>query len=134
MASLYNPGLPAIPVIQSVSSGDLRAGLDYSLRTPTSSLQSISAPLDIGGVNWKAVDAAELLNAIGYVYAQDRMRNKLASQLSKAEERRTERRVAVGPKEAKKARKRVERVKRKAASGLFRNMAEILRLKQQNLY
>ena len=134
MASFYLPDLPSVPVIESVSSSDLDAALKYSLRMPTESVQSLTAPLEIGSVNWRAVDAAELLNTIGYVYAQDRMRNNLANQLSRAEERATERLVTKGPREAKKARKRVERVKRKAASGLFRDMAYILGLKQQKLY
>ncbi len=134
MASFLLPELPSVPFIESVSTGDLDASLKYSLRMPTESVQSLTAPLEIGSVNWKAVDAAELLNTIGYVYAQDRIRKKLASQLSKAEERASERLVTTGPREAKKARKRVERVKRKAASGLFRDMAYILGLKQQKLY
>jgi hypothetical protein len=62
------------------------------------------------------------------------MRNKLASKRSKAEERFTESQIKNTPKDAKKARKRVERVRRKAASGLFRDMAYILGLKQQSLY
>ena len=134
MASIFLPKLPTVPVIESISTGDLNTGLDYSLRTPLLSAQSVTAPLEIGSVNWKAVDAAELLNTIGYVYAQDRLRNKIASKISRAEERGTERGIAVAPKNAKKARKRVERVKRKAASGLFKDVAQILGLKQQNLY
>ena len=134
MASLYSPGLPEVPLIRGTSAGDLSMALANNLRLPTASVQSVSSPLEISGINWKAVEAAELLAAIGAAYEQDRMRNKFARAVTRAEDRGIESMLRRAPKEAKRNRKRVERSKRLAGSGLFRDMAYILGMKQQNLY
>jgi len=134
MASIYLPGPPQLPLIKSAGTEDLSGSLRSSLRTPVASIQSLTSPLEITGINWRAIEASEFLAAIGAAYEQDRMRNKFSRYVSRGEDRSIESMLRRAPKEAKKNRKRVERAKRLAGTGLFRNAAQILGLKQQNLY
>ena len=134
MDSYFRPELQELPQVPSANSRDLALSLEYSLRTPKVSVQALASPIDIGGINWKAVDARELLNAIGMAYEWDRIRQKTGRAVSRYEEREIDKQLRRAPKAAKKQRKRTERYKRMAAQGLFRDMAYILGLKQQNLY
>lgn len=134
MDSYFRPELKELPQVPSVNSNDLALSLEYSLRTPMISIESLESPIDIGSINWKAVDARELLNAIGMAYGWDKIRQKSDRALSRYQEREIEKQLRRAPKVAKKQRKRTERYKRMAAQGLFRDMAYILGLKQQNLY
>lgn len=134
MDSYFRPELKELPQVPSVNSRDLALSLEYSLRTPKVSIEALESPIDIGSINWKAVDARELLNAIGMAYKWDRIRQKSDRAVSRYEEREIDKRLRRAPKVAKKQRKRTERNKRMAAAGLFRDMAYILGLKQENLY
>ena len=72
MVSYFRPELKELPQVPLVNTTDLSLGLEYSLRTPKVSVQALATPIDIGGINWKAVDAKQLLNAIGMAYEWDR--------------------------------------------------------------
>lgn len=134
MVSYFRPELKELPQVPLVNTTDLSLGLEYSLRTPKVSVQALATPIDIGGINWKAVDAKQLLNAIGMAYEWDRERQKIDRAVSRYEEREIDKRLRRAPKAAKKQRKRSERNKRMAAQGLFNDMANILGMKKENLY
>ena len=126
--------IPKLRAVDPVSSDALRLRLQASLRTPKASIQSLTSPLDIGSINWRAVDARELMDAIGIAYAQDRMRTKHQAKMNRAEDRAIESMIRRAPKQANKNRRRVLRGKRMAIDGLFRDTAEILGMKKKNLY
>ena len=134
MVSYFRPELKELPQVPLANTTDLSLGLEYSLRTPKVSVQALATPIDIGGINWKAVDAKQLLNAIGMAYEWDRKRQKIDRAVSRYEEREIDKRLRRAPKAAKKQRKRSERNKRMAAQGLFNDMANILGMKKENLY
>jgi len=126
--------IPELKGLGRLSSDGLRAGLQASLRTPKASKQSLTSPLEIRSINWKAVDARELMEAIGIAYAQDRMRAKVARAERRAEDRAIERELSKVPKVANKQRRKVRQAKRMAMDGLFKRAAQILGMKQQKLY
>jgi hypothetical protein len=126
--------IPKLRAVDPTSSDALRLGLKASLRTPKASIESITTPLDISSINWRAVDARELMDAIGIAYAQDRMRVKRQRKINRAEDRAIESMLKRSPKQANQNRKRVVRGRRMAIDGLFRDAAEILGMKNKNLY
>ena len=134
MANLYSEPLPGLPQVPSTNVDDLRASLAFSLRTPRLSVEAIRSPMDIRSINWNAVDTAELLAAIGAAYESDRQRLKMARALSRYEDRAIESHINRGPKEAKRSRKRIQRGNRMAASGLFKQVAQMLGMNRKNLY
>lgn len=126
--------IPKLRAVDPVSSDALRLGLQASLRTPKASIESLTSPLEISSINWRAVDARELMDAIGIAYAQDRMRAKHQAKVNRAEDRAIERMIRRAPKQANKNRRRVLQGRRMAIDGLFRDAAEILGMKKKNLY
>lgn len=126
--------IPKLRAVDPVSSDALRLGLQASLRTPKASMESLTSPLELSSINWKAVDARELMDAIGIAYAQDRMRAKHQAKVNRAEDRAIENMIRRAPKQAKKNRRRVLRGRRMAIDGLFRDAAKILGMKNKNLY
>ena len=134
MDSYLRPELEGLPQVPSVNSKDLALGLEYSLRTPKVSIEALATPLDLGTINWKAIDARELLNAVGMAYELDRMRQRADRAVARYEDRNITSQLNRAPKVAKKQRKRTERYNRMAAKRLYRDMAYILGMKQKNLY
>ncbi len=126
--------IPKLRAVDPTSSDALRLGLKASLRTPKASIESLTSPLEINSINWKAVDARELMDAIGIAYAQDRRRAQYQKKVNRAEDRAIENMLKRSPKQAKQNRKRVVRGRRMAIDGLFRDAALILGMKNKNLY
>ena len=134
MDRYLRPELKGLPQVPSVNSKDLALSLEYGLRTPKVSIQSLATPLDLGTINWKAIDARELLNAVGMAYELDRMRQKADRAVARYEDRNITSQLNRAPKVAKKQRKRIERNNRMAAQRLFRDMAYIMGMEKKNLY
>lgn len=126
--------IPKLSKVDPVSSDALRLRLQASLRTPMVSVQSLTSPMDISSINWRAVDARDLMDAIGIAYAQDRFRAKEQAKQNRAEKRKIDSLLSRAPKQANTNRRKVLRGRRMAIDGLFRDAAKILGLKQSNLY
>tara|TARA_Y100000401_G_scaffold72133_1_gene58190 strand:+ start:10791 stop:11183 length:393 start_codon:yes stop_codon:yes gene_type:complete len=126
--------IPQIKGIDPLSSDALRVGLQTSLRTPKASIQSLSSPLEISSVNWKALDSKALMEAIGIAYAEDRRRAQADRKYQRAQERAMEQRLIQVPKSAKNQRKKVTQQRRKAGEGLFKDVARMLNMTKQKLY
>lgn len=126
--------IPQLKNVDPVSTDALRVGLQASLRTPKKSIASLTSPLGISSINWKVVDARELMDAIGLAYATDRMRAKNQAKVNRAEDRAIESMLRRSPSQANRNRKRVMRGRRMAIGGLFRDAAKLLGLKKENLY
>ena len=126
--------IPQIKGIDPLSSDALRVGLQTSLRAPKASIQSLSSPLEISSVNWKALDSKALMEAIGIAYAEDRRRAQADRKYQRAQERAMEQRLIQVPKSAKNQRKKVTQQRRKAGEGLFKDVARMLNMTKQKLY